>query len=225
MENKIFLFSTKYPLLEKLFTMNGAIITHNPFDEFEIAVFTPGPDVSPFLYGEKRIKKSLTDFPRDMRENNLYRALPMRCPKIGIGRGAQFLNVMNGGTLHQHVTGHTSPHAVIDVMTGNEMQVTSYHHQEMIVPELGDILCCANAADKKEGPLGVQGIDIASNAKSKMYADTEVAYFEPTKSLLFQPRPEMDVETTPGKNTKNLFFQYYEEWILPESKGMFRIKS
>lgn len=223
MENIVFLFSSKNPELEKLFTLNGGIVTYDTLSNFEVAVFTPGEDVSPFLYGEKRLKKSMCNFPRDMRENALYRALPDKCPKIGIGRGAQLLCVLNGGRINQHVTGHCSPHIMLDSMTGNQLQVTSYHHQEMVPSGHTDVLGFAHAADKKETPTRISNIDVNFNIKKGNFPDTEVAYCLNTKSLMFQPRPEKDWDSTAGKNTKNLFMQYYEEWILPDAKTLHKV--
>lgn len=50
---------------------------------------------------------------------------------LGICRGAQFLHVMNGGSLWQHLSNHTAPHGVIDVETGEIFAVSSTHHQAM----------------------------------------------------------------------------------------------
>ncbi len=49
MENRVFLFSSKNSELEKLFTLNGGVVTYDTLSNFEVAVFTPGEEVSPFV--------------------------------------------------------------------------------------------------------------------------------------------------------------------------------
>ena len=113
-------------------------------------IITGGRDVDPAIYGHD--PHPSTDDPardRDDWEFALVRAARRRrMPVLGICRGAQVLNVVLGGTLHQHlpdVIGHTrhqrgkgvfSTSTVRTVegsrlaaLIGERAQVQCYHHQ------------------------------------------------------------------------------------------------
>lgn len=97
-----------------------------------ILFFTGGSDVNPKLYGESKGKQTVINKDRDILEKNMYENF-RKLPKLGICRGAQFLTVMNGGKLIQHVEGHNGIHPIKvdyrgDIYTYN---MTSSHHQMM----------------------------------------------------------------------------------------------
>src|SRR5262245_24070299 len=73
-----------------------------------IVFFCGGADVSPSLYGERPASRTLgVEVARDQQERELFlRARAANLPMIGICRGAQFLCVMAGGRLCQHLDGH-----------------------------------------------------------------------------------------------------------------------
>ena len=116
-------------------------------------LLTGGHDVSPALYGEAPIDKSVVCCPaRDDMERKLLRlGLEEDIPVLGICRGIQLINVFFGGTLYQDLpaqhpsgTEHHQPppydvpaHSVtlvqgspLHALLGQErLQVNSYHHQ------------------------------------------------------------------------------------------------
>ena len=111
---------------------------------------------------------------------------------VGICRGGQFLNVMNGGKMWQHVTHHAGNHmARIEIPpynAGNKrrtIEVTSTHHQMMIPTDDALVLATADVALEKHkasySKLG-KGGDIDP--------DTEVIFYDDTNCLCFQPHPE-----------------------------------
>ena len=104
-------------------------------------LFGGGTDVSPRLYGE-RVGR-YTDHPDDNRDNFETQCF-LECdydgrPMIGICRGSQFLTVMVGGSLVQHVTGHAVGKCH-DIVThdGRQLRVNSFHHQMMKPPKSHD---------------------------------------------------------------------------------------
>lgn len=122
-----------------------------------------GVDIEPARYGQKTDEKcGKIDTDRDAAEWWMLEAfLPTQKPVLGICRGIQMLNVFQGGTLHQHIDGHsdfksrgTGCHRV-NVVPGSRLEsivkescltVNSLHHQA--VDALGkDMEVCAVSED------------------------------------------------------------------------------
>ncbi|HKV18514.1 MAG TPA: gamma-glutamyl-gamma-aminobutyrate hydrolase family protein [Mycobacterium sp.] len=147
-------------------------------DGLDGVVITGGPDLDPAAYGQKRHPK--TDEPdasrraRDAWEYALVRGAVRRgIPVLGICRGAQVINVVLGGTLHQHlpdVLGHpyhqqgnavfstssvrTVPGTRLAALIGETSDAQCYHHQA--IDRLGDGLIVS--AQDAEGVI--EGIEI-----------------------------------------------------------------
>ena len=112
-------------------------------EEADLVVFTGGTDIDPRLYGEER--GPYTDKPdvfRDKHCEHLYWNIcsDLRKPAVGICRGAQFITVMQGGKLKQHITHHKEYYHDVVFTDGNKLEVTSSHHQEMVPTQQVDIL-------------------------------------------------------------------------------------
>ncbi|MEV5007033.1 gamma-glutamyl-gamma-aminobutyrate hydrolase family protein [Streptomyces sp. NPDC055692] len=124
-------------------------------------VVAGGPDVEPERYGaEREPRTGPPSRERDTWELALIRAaLDSSTPLLGICRGMQLLNVALGGTLVQHIDGHTEDvgvfgsHPVTPVagtryaaVVPEETYVPTYHHQA--VARLGEGLrTSAHATD------------------------------------------------------------------------------
>ncbi|MFD4973404.1 gamma-glutamyl-gamma-aminobutyrate hydrolase family protein [Streptomyces sp. NPDC058424] len=124
-------------------------------------VVAGGPDVEPERYGaEREPRTGPPSRERDAWELALIRAaLDSGTPLLGICRGMQLLNVALGGTLVQHIDGHTEDvgvfgsHPVTPVagtryaaVVPEETYVPTYHHQA--VARLGEGLrTSAHATD------------------------------------------------------------------------------
>ncbi|MFE3471407.1 MULTISPECIES: gamma-glutamyl-gamma-aminobutyrate hydrolase family protein [unclassified Streptomyces] len=124
-------------------------------------VIAGGADVEPVRYGadpDPRTGPPARE--RDAWELALIRAaIEQDVPLLGICRGMQLLNVALGGTLHQHLDGHTGGHAVfgghpVDPVPGTayaaavpeQTTVPAYHHQA--VARLGTgLIASAHAPD------------------------------------------------------------------------------
>jgi len=164
-------------------------------------VFTGGEDVSPALYGEERIPKvPSTNDDRDKRELAAYRyALTNGIPMVGICRGAQFLNVMNGGKLIQHVNGHGVDHRIRIPASSrfemHEFNVTSTHHQMMVPALKRHHQMLGYSEDVATYMEGIPFVEYAAMSEQyssgKMKAkEIEVLWYETSGSLCVQYHPE-----------------------------------
>ncbi len=113
-----------------------------------------GGDIDPAIYGQKRHEKCGEANPlRDKGEFAMLNVfLPTSKPIFCICRGEQVLNVFRGGTMHQHIPGHSDfknrakgashkiqvfPHTTLQDCVGKaEISVNSMHHQA--VDKLGE---------------------------------------------------------------------------------------
>ena len=141
-------------------------------DQCDGFLLTGGQDVSPELYGEKRLPQCGECSPeRDRMEKMLLEeALHKNIPVLGICRGIQFLNAALGGTLYQDLpsqrgTGMTHcqkpPYDVpvheveikegtplYDLLGCRSLAVNSYHHQAVETPAPGFVVSA-------RGPKGI----------------------------------------------------------------------
>lgn len=177
-------------------------------EDADLVLFTGGEDVNPALYGEKRLPRTYMSHQRDDEDlRNFHYCTENNIPMVGICRGGQFLNVMNGGLLFQDVNNHAigSVHMATDTRTGIEVPVSSTHHQMMIPSEEGEVLLTA------KGRSTVRYRE--QNGEAKEYTgeheDTEAVYYPVTRSLCFQPHPEM----VQGAYCRGYFFGLLQEFL------------
>ncbi len=121
-------------------------------------LLTGGGDLAPACYGQALSGAEAIDAARDARELALVRDFLARgLPVLGICRGLQVVNVFFGGTLRQHIEGHSQIdgrdrlHAVcaekglLRALYGPRFTVNSAHHQS--ADRLGEGLCVLARAD------------------------------------------------------------------------------
>lgn len=102
--------------------------------DIDLVLYTGGEDVDPSLYGEKKGKYTSINKSRDVKERECFNFFAYTgVPSLGICRGNQFLTVMNGGKLIQHVEGHGRDHAIKIRGKSMSLKMTSTHHQ-MVYP-------------------------------------------------------------------------------------------
>lgn len=101
----------------------------------DIICYCGGSDISTSLYREERKEAHYPDEQRDLYEIGIYNyARKLEKIQIGICRGFQFLSVMNGYKLIQHIDGHDGKEH--DILYDYEScVVNSYHHQGVIVSD------------------------------------------------------------------------------------------
>lgn len=184
MRNKVLIIGQDSSI-SAMFSRNGWDVTHNTLEtDIHLVQFTGGEDVTPSLYQEKAHPATACNLSRDVRESQIFLDFKGRVPMAGICRGAQFLNVMNGGSMWQHVGGHAirGVHIAKDQMSGEDIMVTSTHHQMMIPNDNAIVLLTANQASFKQG-WEVQEVGSAK-------PDIEALYYAETSCLCYQPHPE-----------------------------------
>jgi gamma-glutamyl-gamma-aminobutyrate hydrolase PuuD len=173
-------------------TSNSELLWENP-RSIVLVVFTGGADVTPSLYGQESARGTGCVPRRDIYESiSFHKALTLGLPCVGICRGAQFLNVMSGGKLCQHLDGHGCYHDMI-TNDGQQFEVSSTHHQMMLPPKDGVVL------------------GWSATKRSRTY------YGELDRPIY--PAPEYEYEVIHWPKTRSLGMQYHPEMMGDQSRG------
>lgn len=197
--------------ITRMWYQKGYMIVTDP-NKADIISFIGGADVNPRLYNHKAISKTNFYGPDDKRDVAAYERSLDRGQrdqlKVGICRGAQFLNVMNGGKMYQHVGNHAVPyHKIIDTLFKQPgyIEVTSTHHQMMKPHEDAEIIAYA------EGQA-TEFWDQNGELEKKDYPpiDYEVLWYDQTRSLCFQPHPEFQLRRDNPTQCEDYFFKIVE---------------
>jgi len=210
LKNKVVLQSWQDNAVTGLFQSMGAIVTRDPEDEYDLAVFTGGADICPFLYGEKPHATTNPYLTRDMHELKLLHQIPFGVPVIGICRGAQLINVMAGGSMYQDVNNHAgTDHDAVVVGTGEVFRINSIHHQQMIPASHADRLLMASVATRKHK----DGATIYLKEEAlKNFNDVEAIWIPHHNYLCFQAHPEYVHEKAP---TRVIFDRFVKDKVIP----------
>lgn len=157
-------------------------------EEADFVVFTGGPDVDPLLYGETPHPMTHVDVNRDQDDISAYfKCYEAGIPMIGICRGAQFLHVMNGGKLYQHVDGHNGDHRIFDYRRRIWIdKVSSVHHQMCIKNPTGgmDVIAVSMKLAK------TKWLNDKVSAEGATGGEVEVFFYRETLCLGIQGHPE-----------------------------------
>lgn len=194
----------------RMFQSNGWSLTSD-MDDADLIQFTGGEDVTPMFYNESPHPQTYYNPERDQYEADIfYNALALGKPMAGICRGGQFLNVMCGGRMFQHVTKHCQDHLITDVESGELILVTSTHHQMMRPSRYGHVVAYANQNSVKEH---VENNKIVTIIEANEWQDIEVVEYPHERVLCFQPHPEF-----PGyPGMTHYYFKLLEELVNAES--------
>lgn len=185
-------------------------------EEADLVQFTGGADVGPELYGEERQPGTFTNPRRDAEEHEVYtKALSLGKPMAGICRGGQFLNVMNGGKMWQHISDDshcTGDHNLFLLQRaydflgkpnqGIAIKATSTHHQ-MMLPAPGPAL------------VGYALECEAEDHPTNGVLDYEILFYNDTRSLCFQPHPEY-MRGANSTDLSDLYFQFIDKLMSGE---------
>lgn len=186
-------------------------------DGVDVAIFWGGTDIHPSIYGKtahpwsQAPKNGLSD--RDIFEVKMMQACRVRnIPMIGVCRGAQLMCAVAGGTLVQHVNGHSGDHAIeVDLGDGETKIVytTSAHHQ-MMNPEGTEHQVLGVTFGPAHRSQFYQGESQADSVKS-MYdkPEPEIIYFPRMKGLAIQGHPEWVNDSDPFAIVCNMLVEQY----------------
>lgn len=151
----------------------------------DFVCFTGGADVTPGIYGDKGHPTTHNSVFRDNEEALIVDdCVAKGIPMVGICRGGQFLNVMGGGRMYQDVSNHCLSHLITDLRTGEELLVSSTHHQMMMPSPMGLVVATAGIPSRREWFDGRIPRDDVSDV------GIEVVYYSNIHALCFQPHPE-----------------------------------
>jgi GMP synthase-like glutamine amidotransferase len=162
-------------------------------EEADIVIFTGGEDVHPSFYKEEKGSKTYSNLGRDFYEVNEFKeAQKLNKFCLGICRGAQFLTVMSGGKLIQHVTNHGlhGTH-IIEFSDGDKLPITSTHHQMCypfnLLKTKYDLLAWSENK-LSETYLNGENKEIELDTD---FVEPEIIFYYETKCLAIQGHPEM----------------------------------
>lgn len=180
-------------------------------NDADIIVFNGGSDIATSLYHEIPISRNIPEAlsQRDTVEREVFIEYSGSDKLlVGICRGAQLLNVLNGGKLWQDVNNHNRDHEIRDLTTGQVLKATSTHHQ-MMRPNMqyAEIIAVADEATRKSAekdsfPLKTYDDD---------HADTEIVWYGNTNCLCIQGHPEYVPGSAFANYSLNLMAKYLEE--------------
>lgn len=185
-------------------------------EKADLVVFGGGADINPFLYGERRLKGTVTCYNSDLQDLAVLKKTVRYQSKVGVCRGGQFLNTMLGGRLYQHVTNHATGamHSMVAVdqsMPIPHLEVTSTHHQMMLPGDDAEVLYGTSLATEKhtETTTTLYPKEILDPA---VVSDAEVVLYGENMALCYQPHPEYHFKEN-DKNTR-LFVGLLAEFLL-----------
>jgi anthranilate/para-aminobenzoate synthase component II len=162
---------------------------------FDLVCFTGGEDVDPRVYGHKNLGSGCSPRRDDIERQVFNLAAENKIPMTGICRGSQFLNVMNGGTMVQHLeVSHGGGHHQCVTFDDKEFEVTSSHHQMSVLGEGGIYLAwsqdeipaeaCVYDGDLLQKDIGWTDVD-----RQKLHV-TESFVYSKTRTFAVQHHPE-----------------------------------
>jgi carbamoylphosphate synthase small subunit len=170
---------------EQMFKKLGFVSVE--YETADLVCFTGGEDVTPSFYGDAKHPWTGNNPARDEQEAIIFNRCILRgTPMVGICRGGQFLNVMSGGRMYQHVDAHTRSHMITDSRTGREVFVSSTHHQMFMPSSEALLVAYSTLGGGREWYDGYGGLvqrDVSNT-------DYEVLFYANTKALCFQSHPE-----------------------------------
>jgi len=187
-------------------------------EDADLVQFCGGEDIWPGFYKERANERTHFNLQRDRYEKAMFDlAREQGCAIAGICRGAQFVHVMNGGSLYQHVDNHGLRHGHLCTLVKEfedlspiSLVCSSTHHQMMREgKEGGVVVLSAKQSTIKHSQVG------ALTADKHFVRDVEAVYHKKQRSFCFQPHPEY---YAPGHPCRVLYFQLLTRLLFPKGE-------
>lgn len=160
----------------------------------DVVLFTGGSDVGPHLYNEPAGSRTGSNPLRDKFEQFVWNlAKQEKKGVLGICRGLQFIHVMNGGKLVQHVVGHLGGHHMIEDVFGNSLLMTTVHHQ-MVRPETvprSTVIAWNKTSSSNTYLDGWDKEIYEKKPESPEVKEPEIVWYPDSNALGIQGHPEM----------------------------------
>ena len=177
--------------MEWLLNKSGFERVQTPY-EAAVVVFNGGEDIGTAIYEEEPVlfRGDAAPSRRDLDEMNIFNNLKgQNNLLVGICRGAQLLNCLNGGKLWQDVNKHGRSHVMFDLRSGKSYTATSTHHQMMRPHPDGQVLAVSNESTIKQNAEGVFTFnpDKVTLPDGK---DVEIVWYPKSNTLCIQGHPE-----------------------------------
>ncbi len=174
--------------VEKMFLKEGFFLVYD-LNHADIVCFTGGEDVHPSIYGQTMMGARGCNLARDSQECGIYEIASQNdIPMVGICRGGQFLNVLQGGKMIQHL-GKTISGLV--KAEGEKVYIVDVDHHQGIIPREDASVLLSKWHRMPDGETVELGYSVV---------------YRHEKILCFQPHPEWGHE-----ETKKIFFSHLQE--------------
>lgn len=208
--------------MQEVFEDLGCTIT--PYlEKADVAVLIGGADISSSWYNAPSHPKTYGNINRDDGTKTIYdAAISLGIPILGICRGAQFINAMQGGGMYQDVDNHNNgEHLVWDLMSKSYHKVNSIHHQMMIPTDKAIKVAYAVDDDVHEGLCTHRDLMKWSTDKEEVMLinvpstsidppEWEVLLYPEAKALCFQAHPEYGTKEGSCRTYFNeLLYKYF----------------
>lgn len=190
----------------------------------DVIIWNGGEDIGTSIYGEEPIASHripLRPSLRDIEEIAMFKRYSGNTNKLllGVCRGSQLLNCLNGGTLYQDVNNHGSSHPMIDLRTGEVVQVTSTHHQQMRSGPGAEIIGVGNVSTYKNSGDGLEHIVRPKDIKEGK--DLEVVWYPGTHTLCVQGHPEYVPGSRFAQYTLELLHDCWKQTVVRKRNAAF----
>jgi len=207
----------------KVFVTNGAFYSQiislmascgmeraSTVKDADIVVFSGGADVNPALYGQEPLRETSWSVDRDDAEIAVYNeAVELNKILFGICRGAQFIHVMNGGQLWQHVEGHGGTnHLITDVEDNYQVVANSIHHQMLMENEDIEIVAVCSTQVSHKFLCDSMSEELFDN---ETMLEIEAGYYTDDRSFFVQGHPEVGSDAYRSWSMNKLY-DHVLEW-------------
>jgi gamma-glutamyl-gamma-aminobutyrate hydrolase PuuD len=203
-----------YDMFAAMYESRGFSVTTDISDA-DLVQFVGGVDVDPRLYGEWQHHRTMDPYvERDKTEAYIFNyCMAHDIRMVGVCRGAQFLNVMCGGSLWQDVDNHGKHHRIFPTFAagagGKTIMVNSTHHQMMKPSEVGQVLYTAQESTHLEGMNSLEN-DVVEIVTSKEGNEPDVEVVLYNNVLCVQYHPEFPDCPEEGVDA---FFQMIADYL------------